>query len=692
MKNKTTAAILSLLFGGLGFHKFYLNKTGIGLIYLIFFWTYIPLIIGIIEFFILLNMNKKEFDKKYNNAYLNRVTKYPVKENKYQRRRQMKTNPFKQPVYSNEIDINDFIIDITEEGSNLNINYAGINISNMDTVPYWTGRYIYSNNELEYATQEQKKFYYYFKKEFINGKIVDIDDNTNYAFILYFDLLDEYYYHRDLKLLEKQFKLLGECCSKTKKYSLSSLQELLKEKGDSKSIEQFEKLQVASYQYENGYSDYDPDAYKLGKIYQKKLNLDKIEVAWLNKFWNPSNVFLSIEGCAIETVKQYILVLKELDKILIEENSSINKEENFLKKKIIKLYKKDAYYNEYYDKSYQNSRAEAEIYLAIFKRVENSVRESFGHKRKLTISSPIENFESRIGEKANSIIEKFKGKIKKPIQKTQIELNTQNVNRWKIEFANIKAAYKPENIKETIKSISLLEKVNQKNPNIENVLFEASKLVAKQNKVLSLQYYIKYIHYDLGSKKIDNKQLTKTIQKSLFKTEEQLSDFRTIVDELNSDLNLKKALEAVSKIYIPKRKKIVLDKSEIKRAKQKHDGTVELLNQYLEDNEKNTDFNNLDNEEVSISLKTNEESDSLFIAELQFNEVQKELILSFVEKSFQIQKEQVETLAIKNGLFKNQLIDSINEACFDFLEGEALIEEDGDNYVIEESFYNELLK
>jgi TM2 domain-containing membrane protein YozV len=47
MKDKTTAAILSLLLGGLGVHKFYLGKGVWGLLYLVFCWTFIPAIIGL---------------------------------------------------------------------------------------------------------------------------------------------------------------------------------------------------------------------------------------------------------------------------------------------------------------------------------------------------------------------------------------------------------------------------------------------------------------------------------------------------------------------------------------------------------------------------------------------------------------------------------------------------------------------
>lgn len=53
-KNKTVAALLAIFLGGFGIHKFYLQKTGTGLLYLLFFWTFIPAIIGFIEGIILL--------------------------------------------------------------------------------------------------------------------------------------------------------------------------------------------------------------------------------------------------------------------------------------------------------------------------------------------------------------------------------------------------------------------------------------------------------------------------------------------------------------------------------------------------------------------------------------------------------------------------------------------------------------
>ena len=50
-KNPTTAVILALFLGGIGGHQFYLGHTGLGVLYLIFSWTFIPAFIAFIEAF-----------------------------------------------------------------------------------------------------------------------------------------------------------------------------------------------------------------------------------------------------------------------------------------------------------------------------------------------------------------------------------------------------------------------------------------------------------------------------------------------------------------------------------------------------------------------------------------------------------------------------------------------------------------
>ncbi len=64
-KSKVTAGILGILLGGLGVHKFYLGNIGMGILYVLFCWTYIPAIAGLIEGIIYLTMTDADFAQKY---------------------------------------------------------------------------------------------------------------------------------------------------------------------------------------------------------------------------------------------------------------------------------------------------------------------------------------------------------------------------------------------------------------------------------------------------------------------------------------------------------------------------------------------------------------------------------------------------------------------------------------------------
>lgn len=64
-KSKVAAGVLGIVLGGFGAHKFYLGEVGMGILYLVFFWTAIPAIIGLIEGIIYLTMSDAEFARKY---------------------------------------------------------------------------------------------------------------------------------------------------------------------------------------------------------------------------------------------------------------------------------------------------------------------------------------------------------------------------------------------------------------------------------------------------------------------------------------------------------------------------------------------------------------------------------------------------------------------------------------------------
>lgn len=64
-KNRSVAAVLALFLGGLGMHKFYLNRPGWGLIYILFCWTLVPSILGFFEAVGYCFMSDESFQEHY---------------------------------------------------------------------------------------------------------------------------------------------------------------------------------------------------------------------------------------------------------------------------------------------------------------------------------------------------------------------------------------------------------------------------------------------------------------------------------------------------------------------------------------------------------------------------------------------------------------------------------------------------
>lgn len=64
-KSRVAAFLLAFFLGGFGVHKFYLGRVAAGVLYLIFFWTFIPAIIAFIEAIIYITMSDEAFAKKY---------------------------------------------------------------------------------------------------------------------------------------------------------------------------------------------------------------------------------------------------------------------------------------------------------------------------------------------------------------------------------------------------------------------------------------------------------------------------------------------------------------------------------------------------------------------------------------------------------------------------------------------------
>lgn len=64
---------LSLFFAGIGIQKFYLGQIKRGILYVLFFWTFIPYLLCIIDLLKFIFMSDEQFNFKYNKDYYNEI-------------------------------------------------------------------------------------------------------------------------------------------------------------------------------------------------------------------------------------------------------------------------------------------------------------------------------------------------------------------------------------------------------------------------------------------------------------------------------------------------------------------------------------------------------------------------------------------------------------------------------------------
>ncbi|MFC4162909.1 tellurite resistance TerB C-terminal domain-containing protein [Epilithonimonas zeae] len=441
------------------------------------------------------------------------------------------------------------------------------------------------------------------------------------------------------------------------------------------------------------------DDWKLGKKYIKKLNLTPEQSEILDKLWFGNNVFNEIEYCRIQILKQFLRAIEYLEKNCIPFNKAYSTVIIELSEIIVALqynYRKESLnYRFTYDS------VQTEIYNHILKLCENNVREVYGIKRKINTdfnySSPdiLDKFNKKIVSKLDIFLKENQGQILDADSRTNIILNENNTNRWKDKFEIIKEYYSNSIAFE--REIFRLTDVNIRNPSVDTIFFEASKFIAEYDKTCSLRLYIHYLEKDLQSPKFDNKQLNKTIQKNLFTTKEQLVDFEKILSQFISDRNLEAAIKNVNELYLPKRKKIVINRKAIEDVQKLDLETSKLLGELLSDDFEDENISikteeTENQEEITFNIinKNSEPQILKYLEELNLTDIHKEILDLFEKQSFNILQTELEDFIKSKNLFMGSTIDSINDCCFEILD-DVLIEEDEDYFTINTDYYKKLL-
>jgi len=63
--SRTAAGLIALFFGGIGINYFYLGKPVIGIFCVLFCWTFVPAIVGVIQGIYLLAISDERFQIEY---------------------------------------------------------------------------------------------------------------------------------------------------------------------------------------------------------------------------------------------------------------------------------------------------------------------------------------------------------------------------------------------------------------------------------------------------------------------------------------------------------------------------------------------------------------------------------------------------------------------------------------------------
>ncbi|WP_285545526.1 tellurite resistance TerB C-terminal domain-containing protein [Dyadobacter frigoris] len=588
--------------------------------------------------------------------------------------------------------IDDSVIEVTNQSFDLrNI------IDEAVAVPDWPHQYVYSYKAIQTANGEQLKFYEKFKSCFLEGDYLDIKGNSNYAFILLFDLIGDYNIHKNLDLLSKQFTALGNHYPKTDAYATTFFQRLKTRERESTVVTVV--LPKAVEESARYFSPFESQEYwKLGSKYRIRLNLTSSQENLLNLLWNNNNNFSNIEYCNLEIIKLYLLTHDRLDKQFVAEASSLSDQltniADLVARKQYRYRKGSLNYKE----CIQTTLPLISNYL--FKLCENQVRDVFGHKRKLSTdinftSSPVvvKEFETVILARVELLKSELRNSIQNPDEKTEIELNGLNSGRWKAEFEQYKNAFasKPEKFFE---ALLVLGNKNRKNPAVESLFYEGFKFMAGYNKEVSLKLYILYVSHGLKLAGFENKKISKGIQNQLFNSAQRLEEFEEILSGLMNDKDAGKAIKAVSEIFIVKRKIVQLNPELIKEVIQKHTDTVGVLDKVL--NQELDELVTLLPAAATVEplpktpIKETARQNSPFLGSLDFSPCQSEVLLLFNINNLSLPSEDFEAYCVSNGIFKNQLIDSINDSCFELLD-DVLIEQDEVSYTIDQRYYKKLL-
>lgn len=276
------------------------------------------------------------------------------------------------------------------------------------------------------------------------------------------------------------------------------------------------------------------------------------------------------------------------------------------------------------------------------------------------------------------LIEKNTQYIPPLTDKNEEKLFTHDNQRWKRKYDELTQIFdinRPDDFYGKIIRLASLNK-SVRLMDARNIFYKSYLFMVKHHKETSLKLYLQYLHVKSASDTFKHKQISTRNVSRLFGNKEQKEKFDAICRKFQKDQKLEKALTEISALCTPVRKKINLNVSSIQNAKEKQTQIAQLLSSYLEDEPA---------PEISVPDIITEKQQHVA------GDNQKELFDLFTANTFCLNQQEVHIFAQSRGLFKDQFIESINDQYYEILD-DLLIEEDGEEYILNETYYKEVFK
>ena len=578
----------------------------------------------------------------------------------------------------------DEVIDIDEDNEPIDQEKLSFRINLV--IPSWPHRYIYSFSDLNQASSEQKEFYGIFKQEFLQGNCIDTLGNSNYYFILLFDLLQEYESHKDIVKLEKLIDRLSAAYPRTRSYGMRFLLEKMRLASYTQGITRLENRITTEISYMS---------WDWRSRYRDKLKLSKADMDILEKISLSSNVFVSIPFCGAELVRLYIRAVKVLQEAYKSKNLSQKVEFDIVLDLIAR--KERRYHLNSSNYNYEMKYGSNGLYGYILKYCEQFLRAHYhfkklsGFERQYTHAAVQEAVKEHITAHIEEAFNELTSSITPLDEQTEKALYTTHPTRWKSTLILDQHHYQQTGKQSFIAHAEDIIKLNNSNPSLEQIYLELSKFYIDLDKQLSIEYFLKYAAQNVSALKLGFKEMPKSMLKKLFK--EPASETRFVgilLKVIKRETSISEALMEVKDFYEPIRKKIKLDENAIQKVQSEFSGTVGLLGEFLSDEDPEEQKpNSIHSPEVKSAEALNNTAKNNTDYKIEIKGIEAGLLELFENNDFTLESQLINDYCISTGTVSSVLINNLNENCYELID-DLLIEQGGSYYYINKDYYAQI--